>query len=107
MLSVLSSGNQFASSGSHLQSSTVASQNSYPGGRLTPQALQQGISFKVTMKIFQRSLEPICSWFYLTAFYQGNTGAGGMTPNNSAQTVVLQRQIYTPAQQPSAPGKVL
>lgn len=81
MLSVLSSGNQFASSGSHLQSSTVASQNSYPGGRLTPQALQQ-------------------------AFYQGNTGAGGMTPNNSAQTVVLQRQIYTPAQQPSAPGQV-
>ena len=43
MLGTLSAGSQFTSTGGHLQSNALVSQNAYPTGRMTPQAMQQGI----------------------------------------------------------------
>ena len=43
MLGTLSAGNQFSSTSGHLQSNALVSQNAYPTGRMTPQAMQQGI----------------------------------------------------------------
>lgn len=43
MLGMLSSGNQFSQTATHIQgNAAVANQGAYMGGRLTPQAMQQG-----------------------------------------------------------------
>lgn len=43
MLGILSSGNQFSQTATHMQgNAAVANQGAYVGGRLTPQAMQQG-----------------------------------------------------------------
>lgn len=43
MLGMLSSGNQFSQTATHMQgNAAVANQGAYMGGRLTPQAMQQG-----------------------------------------------------------------
>lgn len=44
MLGMLSSGNQFSQTATHIQgNAAVTNQGAYMGGRLTPQAMQQGI----------------------------------------------------------------
>ena len=110
MLGTLSAGSQFTSTGGHLQSNALVSQNAYPTGRMTPQAMQQGIKRFVLTTCVKVRLGPN-TLFFLSAIYQGNTAAGGMTTSNPTQTaaaVILQRQIqYQPTQQPSSPGNVL
>ena len=110
MLGTLSAGSQFTSTGGHLQSNALVSQNAYPTGRMTPQAMQQGIKIFALTACVKVRLRPN-TLFFLSAIYQGNTAAGGMTTSNPTQTaaaVILQRQIqYQPTQQPSSPGNVL
>lgn len=48
LMAVLPTGNQFAQTGNQLQSNAVGSQNTYIGGRLTPQAMQQGTNTTLT-----------------------------------------------------------
>lgn len=110
MMSVLPAGNQFVQTAGHLQSNVAANQNAYSGGRLTPQAMQQGTSthwldFRVKSSLY------IFDFIFPTfsaALYQGNAVVGGVTQTSPAQTAaMLQRQMNIPAQQTPAPGTAI
>lgn len=75
MLGMLSSGNQFSQTATHIQgNAAVTNQGAYMGGRLTPQAMQQ-------------------------ALYQGNSGVSGITQNTQQAAAMLQRQMNMAVQQ--------